>query len=360
MKAGAELRVIDTGVLEGRMNIALGQALIEAHLAGQAPDTLRFLRFPPSALIGRHQALEQEVDVAYCMAQGIGLVRRITGGGAIFLDPGQLGWELAIHRSRLAAPDLTGIAREICEVAAASLRQLGVDALYRPRNDIEVAGRKIGGTGGFFDGETLFYQGTVLVDMDPQTMMAALRVPRAKLEKRELDSAAQRVVTLTQLLGSACPGLADIRQALVQGFSQHFGLQAVSSDFSTAERAAAQGLFDEEIGRDDFVAEISHPAAASGTLVGEHTGPGGTVRAYLRLQGPAGNRVGSVLFTGDFFVTPPRVVYDLEGSLRGILLQDLERIVGCFFRRSEIDMLSVTEGDFVRALRAALESASAD
>ena len=75
-------------------------------------------------------------------------------------------------------------------------------------------GRKISGTGGFFDGDTLIYQGTVLVDMDPAAMVAALRVPRAKLEKRQLDSAAQRVVTLRELLGPATPGLPAIQQAL--------------------------------------------------------------------------------------------------------------------------------------------------
>ena len=76
------LRVLDTGVIEGRLNIALGQAIIEAHQAGRVPDTLRFLRFPPTALIGRHQALAQEIDLDYCREHGIGTARRITGGGA--------------------------------------------------------------------------------------------------------------------------------------------------------------------------------------------------------------------------------------------------------------------------------------
>ena len=84
-------RVVDTGVLEGRFNIAIDQAMIEEHQAGRIPDTFRFMRFPPTALIGRHQALRQEVDVDHCRAHGIGIVRRITGGGAIYLDEGQLG-----------------------------------------------------------------------------------------------------------------------------------------------------------------------------------------------------------------------------------------------------------------------------
>ena len=57
------LRVLDTGVLEGCLNIATGQAIIESHQGGEVPDTLRFLRFPPTALVGRHQALGQEIDL---------------------------------------------------------------------------------------------------------------------------------------------------------------------------------------------------------------------------------------------------------------------------------------------------------
>ena len=57
---------------------------------------------------------------------------------------------------------------------------LGVDAKFRPRNDIEVDGRKISGTGGFFDGDVLIYQGTVLVDMNPQQMVGALNIREAK------------------------------------------------------------------------------------------------------------------------------------------------------------------------------------
>ncbi len=352
--SGNPLRVIDSGVLEGRMNIALGQALVESHQAGSSPDTLRFLRFPPTALVGRHQALNQEVDVDYCHANDIALVRRITGGGAIYLDPGQLGWELVIDRATLGLATLRDLAREICEAAASGLRGLGIDARYRPRNDIEVDGRKLGGTGGFFDGDTLFYQGTVLVDMNPEVMVSALRVPRAKLEKRQLDSAAQRVVTLRQLMGEDCPSLPAIQAALVEGFAARFDLQPQAAQASEQELVQARELFEEEIGLDDFVMEIDDPAAARGVLEGEHSGPGGTIRTYLRLEGPAQNRIGSALITGDFFVAPPRIIYDLEGALRGIYVEKLGATLDCFFRDSEIEALSVSRDDFEASIRQAL------
>src|SRR5512142_2995676 len=101
-----EFRVIDTGLREGRRQIAVDQAMIDARKAGEIPDTIRFLRFPPTALIGRHQALSREVQLEYCRAHGIGVVRRITGGGAIYFDEGQLGWELVFHRGTLGIASL--------------------------------------------------------------------------------------------------------------------------------------------------------------------------------------------------------------------------------------------------------------
>jgi len=347
-------RVIDSGVIEGRLNIAIGQAMVDAHQAGAVPDTLRFLRFPPTALVGRHQALAQEVDLDYCRENDIGVVRRITGGGAIFLDPGQLGWELAFGRSTLGITSLADLAREICEAVADGISRLGVEASYRPRNDIEVGGRKISGTGGFFDGDTLFYQGTVLVDMNPQLMVSALRVPKAKLEKRNLDSAEQRVVTLRELLGDDTPGLPQIQDALVAAFSERFGLQMTPAELSAAEYEKAQHLWREEIGQDEFVSEIEEPPAARGDLAGRHQSPGGTISTYIRLEGPAQNRIRAALITGDFFITPPRVIYDLEASLRGVYIEQLDAAVRDFFQEAQVEVLSVSAEDFIASINNAL------
>ena len=352
-------RVVDTGVREGRFNIALDQAMIELHQAGRIPDTLRFIRFPPTALIGRHQALNQEIDTAYCRSHGIGIVRRITGGGAIYLDEGQLGWGLVFHRRALGAGGLADLASNICETVATALTRLGVAARYRPRNDIEVDGRKISGTGGFFDGDTLIYQGTVLVDMDPAAMVAALRVPRAKLEKRQLDSAAQRVVTLRELLGPATPGLPAIQQALLEAFSARFQFEWSPEALTTEEEALAWKRHREEIGTDAFVAEIDDPASDADFAAGTHVCPGGTVTSYLRLEGPARDRIGQVLVTGDFFVAPPRVVLDLESALRRVALAELGPAIDAFFSGRTISALTVSPEDFRRSIEVAAASAAA-
>lgn len=350
-------RVVDTGVRDGRFNIAVDQAMIELHQAGRIGDTFRFMRFPPTALIGRHQALSQEIDLPYCQAHGVGVVRRITGGGAIYLDEGQLGWGLIFKRAALGAVSLPELARDICLAVAAGLRSLGVEARYRPRNDIEVDGRKISGTGGFFDGETLIYQGTVLVDMDPAAMVAALRVPRAKLEKRQLDSAAQRVVTLRELLGPATPGLPAIQRALLGAFAERFEVEWSEEALTPDEEALAWRDHRDEIGTEAFVREIDDPAHEADFAAGTHTCPGGTITSYLRLEGPARKRVGQLLITGDFFVAPPRIVLDLEAALRGAYVEDIGPILEQFFREHTVEALTVTPDDFRSSIEQSVAAA---
>ena len=351
-------RVIDTGLRDGRANIAFDQALIEARRERLIGDTIRFLRFRPTALIGRHQALGREIDLDYCRHNGIGVARRITGGGAIYFDERQLGWELVFDRRTLALGDLSATAAQLCEAAAEGLRRLGVDARFRPRNDIEVEGRKLCGTGGLFDGDVLFYQGTLLIDIDSAAMVAALRIPQAKLAKRGLDSAAQRVVTLKALLGERLPTLVEIQEALLAGFANRLGIAPSWDAVSEKEEALARRLHAEEIGTDEFVAEIDaapdDPDAMRATLATS----GGTVTVFVRLEGAARDRVRDVLITGDFFIAPPRVVYDLEASLRGLRVTAMGAAVDSFFDRTCIDALTLTPGDFRAALEAAIRAGS--
>jgi lipoate-protein ligase A len=347
-------RIIDTGVREGRANIAFDPALIELRQQGRVPDTIRFMRFPPTALIGRHQDLSREINLDFCAENDVGVVRRVTGGGAIYLDEGQLGWELVFHRASLGIPNLPDLAAAICNAAAAGLRKLGVRARFRPRNDIEVDGRKISGTGGFFDGDILIYQGTVLVDMDPARMVSALNIPAAKVAKHDLDSAEQRVVTLKELLGQDLPDIDTIKAALVEGFTGILGIEAEPAEITADEESLAEQYFDEEIGSDDFVREIDNPGGGDRLLEGSHTGIGGTINSYVKLEGPTLGIVQRALITGDFFVTPPRVVFDLEAALAGMRLEDVERTIREFFDDTEIDMLSADADDFIASINDAL------
>lgn len=348
-------RVVDSGLRSGRENIALDQAMIEAHQAGEIGDTLHFIHFKPVALVGRHQAVGQEVNKAFCVENGIEIGRRITGGGAIFMNEDILGWALVCDRKSLGGGTLGELTARVCEAAAAGLSKLGVEAKFRPRNDIEIDGRKVSGTGGFFDGITLIYQGTVLVDSKPELMFQALNVARDKLAKRGLDDAAARVTTLKQEMGEA-PDKQTIIAAMTEGFAETLGIETYKDDMSEAEERRLREAYDDEIGQDDFVYEIDDPSREANVLVGSIRGAGGQVAAHVRLEGPTNNLIREVLITGDFFVTPPRLVYDLESSLRGVSVPDVRARINAFFERADIGLLSVQPSDFADAIEAAILS----
>ena len=359
MADGAKpFRVIDTGIRGGRANIAFDQALIDAHRGRQIPDTIRFLRFRPSALIGIHQILSHEVRLDYCKTKGIEIGRRITGGGGLYLDEGQIGWELVFGRSSLGFFDLREATRRICESAALGLNKLGVPARYRPRNDIEVDGRKISGTGGFFDGDTLFYQGTLLIDFDPQDMIAALKVPIEKLAKRDLASIHQRVVTMREILGEKLPNLTTIYQALLEGFAQGLGIVPQWGGVFALEEQLAERLHREEIGCNEFVEMLDAPEVDDTLVSASLTRPGGSLRADIRLEEPNRQRIRETLITGDFFVTPPRVIFDLEAALRGAELAKAGEIVDDFFSRTSAEFLNLAAKDIREVVVAATRQLS--
>ncbi len=343
------IRVIDTGLRGGRENVAFDQALIESRNAGHSPQTIRFLRFRPCALVGLHQMLSHEVRLEYCARQGIEVGRRITGGGGLYLDEGQLCWELVLARRALGA-DLASAAARICGAAAAGLRRLGVPAEFRPRNDIEVEGRKISGTGGVFDGDTLFFQGTLLVEFDPGRMFEALRIPVEKLARRDLEDARRRVVSLKELLGRVPPA-GEIQAALLEGFREHLGLEPQWGAPSAEEERLAARLREEQYGTEEFVQSLDAPVdsapLASATLVRR----GGSIRADLRLER---DRIREILFTGDFFLSPSRAVLDLEARLRGLAAGEAGEAVAGFFASQPVEMPGLSPLDFREALEQAI------
>jgi lipoate-protein ligase A len=250
--------------------------------------------------------------------------------------------------------DLAEVTRRICEAAALGLQRLGVPAHYRPRNDIEVDGRKISGTGGFFDGNLIFYQGTLLIDFDPAKMLACLNVPAEKLVKRVIDSAAQRVITMREVLGGALPDLDTIYQGLVAGFAEGLGIRPRWGEITEYEEELARRAFHDEIGTDAYVTMLDAPPTDDALVSASLTGRGGTVRADIRLEGPHRDRIREALITGDFFITPPRVVFDLEAKLRGLNVADAGRAVESFFARTAADFLSLSAGDFRQVIEMAL------
>jgi lipoate-protein ligase A len=157
------------------------------------------------------------------------------------------------------------------------------------------------------------------------------------------------------LLGDDLPDLETIKTALIKGFTEGLGITTSPGEITNAEEELAKRHYFDEIGTDDFVAEIDNPGEGDKLFEGSHTGPGGTINTYVKLEGPTHAILQRILITGDFFVTPPRVIFDLEAALAGTRLDEIEAAVREFFETTDIDMLSVAADDFIASIVNALE-----
>lgn len=345
-------RLLDTGIRNAVENIALDAVLLEARTKGDIPNTLRFLQFsPPAVLVGFHQTIEQEIRVEFCKQRGIDINRRITGGGAIYFDESQLGWELIASKTDLGYR-LDRVTERVCEAVTRGLKILGVEAKFRPRNDIEVHGRKISGTGGVFEDNAVLFQGTLLIDFDVDMMLRALRIPTEKLADKEIASAGERVTCLRQEMGKL-PSLETIKQALQKGFEEVLGIRF--EKMLKIPEKLRQEFAEKKV---EFLSKawiegIREPLDLRQTLNATYKTKAGLIRASCVVDVKR-RMLKQALVTGDFFISPVRTIFDLEAELKDIPLNEVGSRVESFFRCKKPQM-SVTSADFVTCLSIALE-----
>ncbi|MDX1812302.1 MAG: biotin/lipoate A/B protein ligase family protein [Gammaproteobacteria bacterium] len=346
-------RMIDTGVRSAAENMAMNKTLLEGHQEGITPHTLRFLQFTPCVLLGFHQSAEQELRLDYCKENNIEIQRRMTGGGAIYFDETQIGWELYLDKKALGTADMSAIAKKICEAAAEGMSKLGVDAKFRPRNDIEVDGRKISGTGGAFDGDSILYQGTLLVNFDVERMMKTLRIPAEKLSDKAIASARERVVNLKELLGEA-PDMEKVKACISEAFAKAFDVQfETANDINEAEKKLfAENLA--EIDTDEWVYQHNASTASGPITQSVYKCDGGLMRASISFDTKR-NILKQVWLTGDFFVKPQRIVNDLEAALKDCPTNQIEEKINDFFANNEAEMLMLKPENFVTVISMAVE-----
>ena len=336
--------------------MALDDAILTAHSRGDAPSTLRFLVFEPHCtLVGYHQAVEQEIRIDYCRDHGIDINRRLTGGGGLYWDAGSLGWEVYAPQGHPAIErDVEAMYAQLCKAAVAALARLGVHAAFRPKNDIEVDGRKISGTGGTSLGGSFMFQGSLLIDFDVNTMLRALRIPTEKLKDKEIDSVKERVTCLRWILGHV-PGTDEVKAALVEGFSQALGIHFEPGGLTPAEEA----LLVERLPyfqSDEWVYGPRRSLSHSNELRALYKCPGGLIRVALVVD-QNGRRIQSALITGDFFAYPRRAIFDLEAALKHAPAERgaIERSVRAFFREHEVQIPGITPDDLLYTIFQALD-----
>lgn len=241
--------------LSPAMNVALDEVLCHQVAQGKRPATLRFWRWSEQAVIlGRCQSVLNEVDVQSAELLGVRIVRRMTGGGAMFLQPhGAITYSLYLPEEMLKGIPLRQ-SYQVCESwVIDGLRQLGVDAYHAPLNDIACSMGKIGGAAQARRQGVVLHHTTMAYDMDPGKMVRVLRIGREKLsDKPAIASAAKRVSPLVRQTGLS-------REAIVAALFGHFQKQfgGEVDALSLEEIQAAEELVRTKYGNDDWTKEIS-------------------------------------------------------------------------------------------------------
>jgi len=345
-------RLLDTGKRTAAENMCLDEGILEARAKGFVPNTLRFLQFRPHcALVGFHQSVEQEIREDYCKQMGIDINRRITGGGAIYFGEDTLGWELIAGKD-VASRDIHSLYRTLCEAAIDALHSLGIDASFRPVNDIEVQGRKISGTGGTEAHDAFLFQGTLLIDLDIRVMLRALRIPTEKLKDKEIDSLKERLTCLKWELGKI-PSMKMVKDAILKGFSKTFGMEFEAAGLTRWEKDYLHENL-EKYQSTDWVYKVRRPLKDERFLYSVYKAPGGLIRLSV-LVDDARDCIKMILITGDFFAYPKRAILDLEARLKNCACKKIEETVFSFFREKRPEMPGVGPDDFVRAIHEALQ-----
>ncbi len=247
----------------------------------------------PSVIIGLNQNAYSEVNLPYLRANGINLVRRVTGGGAVYHDLQNLNYTIVGKSSTGLTP----------QPIVDALRRLGVPAELSGRNDIFVEGRKVSGYARRVSGCQEIIHGTLMYDVDLETLTHVLDTPGSKLQAKGIGSVRSRVANLKEYL----PGfstLNELQAALQEILADGDGVIELSEDQLSEVRKMADGKF----ATWDFIYGRSRQTG----FVRKAKLPCGTVEADINLDR---GLITCISFSGDFLFDEP--VTELESKLTG-------------------------------------------
>ncbi|MDW8325716.1 MAG: biotin/lipoate A/B protein ligase family protein [Anaerolineales bacterium] len=316
--------ITDDGV-SASFGLAADDCLATRVGAGESQPTLRLYTYRSHcALVGRFQNVDHEVHREYCLAHGISINRRPTGGGAILMGADQLGVALTLpgtgddsyHRAReLMARFSQGI--------VIALQSLGIPASFRRKNDIEVNGRKIVGLGIYRahapvqpasapstpPRSGLLFHASLLVGLDIPLMLRVLKTPFEKISDKEIATVADRITTVRREMGCEVE-LDEVRARVAEGYTAAFGVSLVPGDFTSVEREAISHLQSRKYDTAEWVNQTTAVADMTGSA--KVKTPGGLLDVRVTL---AGNTLKAVFIGGDFFAAEGAIA-DLEAGLR--------------------------------------------
>jgi lipoate-protein ligase A len=231
-------RLVHTAPQPPALHMALDEVLTDEVAARRRPPTLRVWEWSASCVvIGRFQSLRNEVDAVAAERHGIEVVRRISGGGAMFIEPGNtITYSLYVPESLVVGMSFQESYEFMDAWVIEALQGLGIDAWYQPLNDIASPAGKIAGAAQTRRGGAVLHHVTMAYDIDTSKMLDVLRIGREKLSDKATQSAAKRVDPLRSQTGLP---RAEIVERMIATFRSLHGLGFGKLEEAELERAQA-------------------------------------------------------------------------------------------------------------------------
>ena len=232
------------------LHMAIDEVLTLEVAAGRRKPTLRMWEWDSNAVIlGRFQSVRNEVDMDGASKHDITVTRRITGGGAMFVEPqNTITYSLYAPESLVRGLSFVDSYAFMDDWVLQSLRGMGVQAVYRPINDISSAKGKIGGAAQTRRGGAVLHHVMAAYDMNPGTMLEVLRIGREKLSDKGSVSANKRVTPLSEQTQMTREAVLD---RLVATFDDLYDLS--ESSLTQEEIAAAEKLAREKFSSEEWL-----------------------------------------------------------------------------------------------------------
>ena len=253
-------RLIKPEVADAYTNMAVDEAIMKARIKNKVPHTLRFYTWTPSAVsIGRFQTLTDQIHVNNCRKHDVDIVRRITGGGAVYHDQnGEITYSIATKLSDLGCADLDMLSayQKICSGLNEAVKILGSKAEYRPPDpkrcpNLAISGKKISGNAQTSKKGILLQHGTFLLDIDHKKMFTFLKVPWAKTLNDVLAVSKRKLTSARQELGTNF-STQEAYHALVQGFKKALNVEFVEGKLTEYELKLAKKIRKERFVTEDW------------------------------------------------------------------------------------------------------------